>query len=488
MSGPKISEYELEQRRKEELRKREAEINRLRSSIVSSILSAESVSARAAQNLSRIAQQEGLIVSSKLKPQEKKQVLYEIQQKKRRLQSIIKTCGNIQQIVCSESLEKLRAQAASVSSLERHVSAVEAEETRSEKEYSQYMAKLTENLYAQFASQTYTLEEAIKDLRERKAKEVSPKSKTLEAARAGAIDDAKSLLNESAVSEENKSRICDAIQVIMRAEDEAEIHSVQSLVIKEIRYQTEEARVLLPKYQSLLASKISLLDRLGVKSESATQQFTKASDYRAAIHSLEQEVAQLELRMAEKAEHDEIARGIDEAMQELGYHLLGKKPGVSSGSEDCLYAISEDADVAHKSVRTNTHLYALGKDTGVKIYRQQDGTVRMRIVGLNGGQWNDGEKLDLQNSFCEVYDHLVDLLSQKGIVMRAGTDRRSPPSVGHWRVEDRETYIGVGKSKPKSHGTSQAGQVDEQNTSNMGADSLGDESPANEDLIAMRLD
>ena len=147
MSGPKISEYELEQRRKAELQRRERETNELRSSIVASILEAQQAISKADQELSLLDRQLELLLSSTLSPQEQEQTLSAIKQRKQQLAQLKEICSGIITTDYSGDLERLRETHSVVSHKAKTVSSLEAGDPSTNASYQKAMSALAENLW-----------------------------------------------------------------------------------------------------------------------------------------------------------------------------------------------------------------------------------------------------------------------------------------------------------------------------------------------------
>lgn len=437
MSGPKISEYELEQLRKAELQRRERETNELRSSIVASILEAQQAVSKADQELSLLDRQLELLLSSSLSLREQEQIISAIKQRKQQLAQLKEICSGIIATDYSGDLERLRETHSVVSHKAKTVSSLEAGDPSTNASYQKAMSALAENLCAQFTARTYTLEEIMPVLPSASPAVLKSSRDNLDNDRSKLVNDARELLNSDHLTADQRKRIEKVIREIPQITNGQALRDVQSFVINEIRYQVKECEKYYPEYRKILASKMALLESLGENCEETGRAFSSASELKAAIQNLRQEVAQLEQRNLERAEREEIARGIDEAMQELGYHLIGDRAGETKGSKFSLYQFENG--------------------TGIRVLRRANGSVRMRVIGVTGEgdrlELNDEQKLQAQNDFCEAYDAILEALSKKGIMMRQGADKRSAPDLQHWRTESRSEYTGADHSPQSVEGT-----------------------------------
>ena len=136
---------------------------------------------------------------------------------------------------------------------------------------------------------------------------------------------------------------------------------------------------------------------------------------REAVEEVKTEIQLLEKRAAEQMEREYIKTALDEAMQELGYELIG------------------DRVLEKRSGRRIQHeLYSLDDGTAVDVTYSDNGQITMELGGLdqNDRQPDYQEAVQLvedMKSFCVDYDILTQKLAERGIQ----SDRLSimPPTV-----------------------------------------------------------
>jgi len=426
MSSPEYDDYELDSARKEELKQRERETNALRSSIFSSILHARKTKPGIEKQLEKTRQQKALVQSLSDSSQNKARILTLVLKKEQRLNKMIELCDVICATESSGELETLRVVQPSVYQQEQTLSVIEAEERSSAAQYRSAMKNVADILGSQYTTSQYSLEEVLAALPRREVPvSISPTDKELDELRSQILKQAEELLDRDNLSEKDRKTVEEAIIDIQRADNETALHLIQSQIVKEIAYQTSNLEKNYPRYRQLLAEKMALMRRLNEEREEIEQTFSRASALDRAIRDLERDVKELEQRVMEMASRQEIARCIDETMEELGYHLIGEKDG--------------DDDVV-------TSLYKFGDQTGIRIRKEKGGKVTMRVVGVQASgeekTWTDDEIIKTQESFCGASPEIIRLLRDKGIVLRGGSAKRMPPSTRFWKIASKEEYAG----------------------------------------------
>ncbi|MBR5974819.1 MAG: hypothetical protein IK020_06510 [Clostridiales bacterium] len=427
MSSPEYGYYDLEQARREELERREREANELRSAIVSCIMHARGIKTSVGKQLEKTRQQKTLVQFSSVSSQDKERILALISEKEQRLDKMMGLCGVICASDYSGELETLRIVKASVDQQAQMLAGIEAEDRKAAAQYRDAMKEIADIIGSQYTSSQHTLEEALAALPSRAMTvSASPTDKELDELRAQILKRAEELLDRDNLSEKDRKSVEDAIGDIQRADNETALHQIQSRILNEIAYQTSKLEENYPRYRQLLAEKISLMRRLNEECKESEQTFSRASALDRAIRNLERDVKELEKRVMEMAVQQEIARCIDETMEELGYHLIGEKNG--------------DDDVV-------TSLYRFGDETGIRIRKGKDGKVTMRVVGVQTSgrkmNWTDAEIIKTQESFCGASPEIVKRLREKGVVPRRdGSAHKELPSVRYWKISSKEEYTG----------------------------------------------
>ena len=417
MSGPKYSEFELEQIRKEKIRVTE--------NIISCILSAKDICEKFKLELSKIEQQKEVVRSSNLSEQEKNQILSEIVQRKQRLDKLIQLSISICNTDYSGELEELKTVYASVSEKIEKLFDMESNEYDPSNLFNVAMRTLTDSFDSRFFTPEYTLEEALAELHKQKSNASSGKScDNLSVFRNSLLSEAQSLLRDTRITDDDKSKIEQAIVVITTTDKQDVLHNIKSKVLNEIVYKRNKYKTLYSEYRKLISTKIALQRRLMEDTDKVEEDFPSISMLQTKICKLKHEISTLEKQVTEKAEREEIAHSIDETMKELGYHIIGKKNG------------DDESTMA---------LYVFDQKNGIRVTRDKNGMIVMRVVGIkktgnDESEWTQAEIFSVQNAFCGAYSRILRKLEEKGIVMRNGSDKRMPPSQRYWKTVREEEY------------------------------------------------
>jgi len=123
-----------------------------------------------------------------------------------------------------------------------------------------------------------------------------------------------------------------------------------------------------------------------------------------AIAKLDQAIAQTEEAIRFQEEQAYISRCVDEAMQEMGYQMLGNREIVKRSGK-----------------RFRNELYLFEEGTAVNVTFSSDGQITMELGGMDTGdrmptrEESAALEADMQ-SFCEDYREIERRLRQKGIV------------------------------------------------------------------------
>lgn len=427
MSGPKLSEYELERMRKEELMRVQREIIRLRALAIKDIGEATEGQTWCKKELGKLEQQRGYLNSSTLSGSEKKE-------KDKLINDRIKLINKLKNLYSSQKKNIEGSELDKIRSEQQHISS-HAEKCRNERaayeegraQYKASVASVAENLAAAFHVESYSYEQAIAEIRARQNKtNDGPREEesNLKETKNDLLLRAESILDHPFAGQEDKERAKNAMLRVERSEDPKELDRLRSWVIREIELELEKRFELNEKYLQVVSTYNAIVLALGSGEQIAPVKCFDSDEMKRRIDEISNESKKLEERLMRRAEQEEIARCIDDAMEELGYNTIGEK---RSGKGD-----------------SHTKLYEFSEGAGLQIM-QQNGAIRIQVVGLADEPKtpNDEEKQDLldeQKAFCEKYDRIIDSLEKKGVIMLAGTQKRLPPSEQFSQYVDVRDY------------------------------------------------
>ncbi len=406
MSGPKLSAYELEQMRKAELKRIQREIVRIKSLAMQDIQEAQRGKQWCVEEYQRLDYQKQLLDSSTLPASEKQQIAKAIQQRVSKVQALQKLYAAVQTNVIGSSLEEVQREQSVISS---QLSGCRKEKSEFESGRSSYeasLSKVADDLCNAIRIERFTLEKALASLPPRPAKD-----NDLQGEKSELITRAQAIINHAYSSPADKVRAVKAITRINETKDPHELRELRSLVISEIERTICKTEPLIEEYQQLLATKNALVASLGVNMPEQSQSFADIAELRQLITETKAQIKKLEAKLLEEAERAEIARCIDLAMEELGYDFIGKKRAENGSSQIKLFKFNDA--------------------TGLQVIHRQDGVVRIKVVGLaNEDKQPTEQEQDAlyqeQVQFCDEYDEIIEAFRRKGVIMRAGTQKRNP--------------------------------------------------------------
>lgn len=406
MSGPKLSAYELEQMRKAELERIQREIVRIKSLAMQDIQEAQCGKQWCVEECRRLDYQKQLLDSSTLSTTEKQHIAKEIQHRVSKVQALQKLYAAVQSGVFGSSLEEVQREQSAISA---QLSGCRKEKSAYESGSSAYeasLSKVADDLCNAVRSENFSLEKALANLPPRPAKEDE-----LQGERSDLIVRAQAIINHTYSSPADKVRAMKAINRINKTKDPRELRELRSLVIGEIERTIRKTEPLIEEYHQLLATQNALSASLGVTELEQPQAFKDIAELRQIITKAKAQIKKLEAKLLEEAERAEIARCIDLAMEELGYDFIGKKRSENGSSQIKLFEFNDS--------------------TGLQVIHRQDGVIRIKVVGLaNEDKQPTEQEQDAlyqeQVQFCDEYDEIVEAFRRKGVVMRAGTQKRNP--------------------------------------------------------------
>jgi len=172
-------------------------------------------------------------------------------------------------------------------------------------------------------------------------------------------------------------------------------------------------------YNELLISCRCLAEELGIGTEEPV--FSGE-----AIRVLQEEKQRLEQIIAEKQEQEYISQAIDEAMEEMGYRMIGKR-SVSKRS----------------GKKFSNRLYEFEEGTAVNVTYSSDGQISMELGAMDTADRTPtpeeaSELAEDMQAFCTDYEKLEQKLIEKGIVARHMM--RLPPTEEYAQIINVSEY------------------------------------------------
>lgn len=412
MSGPKLSAFELEQRRKQELERIRREIADANSKSMRCIHEAQGILKTVELERGRLMQHKQMLENTTLDVGKKKKINEEIKRRLDLLDVLQRACSLVPAAIgYSERPEAARAEYDAIRKKLDKCRHENAELDRTRGAYEASLAPLAQNLCDAVRVKGFSLEEALSDLPPRvvTAVLVQEEQPDLSAEKAELIATAQGIIENPNASEAFRDRARQAIVRINYAQDKRELHSVRSLVLGEMQRKLRQMELPLEDYHKLLSRKNALAVTCG-KGIELPGSFDDVESLKAAIQALEREIDTMEQEVLQEAEQREIAKAIDSAMEELGYSLLGAKIG-SKGSRMKVFRFDEQA--------------------GLEVKQNNAGQIRIRVVGMTNGDKIPNEQeeellLQEQYEFCKKYDEILEELRAKGVRMSKEGKRMEP--------------------------------------------------------------
>lgn len=417
MSGPKLSAFELEERRKKELERKQREIAAENAKSMHCIQEAQSLLKTIARERDCLSQQQQMLGNSTLSNGEKQSINAAIKERLNMLNDVERACNLVPTAVgYSETPETAREQYNSASKKLGQCRSVNERYMSSRDSYEKSLAPLVQNLCDAIQVNGISLEQALAELPPRAVTQVLEREEQtdLSEEKAELIAKAQKIIDNANASEKFREQARKAIVRIDCAADKRELHSVRSLILDEINRKLGQIEPLLEEYHNLLSRKNALFAACGSRKIELPGSFDSKESLQNVIQQLSTEIETEEKEALREAEQLEIAKAIDLAMEELGYPLLGSKNG-DSGLRMKVFQFDEQA--------------------GLEVRQNTAGQIRIRVVGIANEEKKANKKeagllLAEQQKFCGEYDRIVEKLQEKGVRL---TEKKSwmEPNVRH---------------------------------------------------------
>ena len=237
MSGPKYSEFELERTRKEKIQVIEK--------IKSCIPTAKYILERIEQELSTIEQLKELVENSPLSEEQKKKMKQKVSERKTRLKNMERISKSICDTDYSDELDELKKIYAVVSKDTQSLVKMESDVYDPYNSYNKAMRKLEKSFDSQSSTPEYTLEDALSELHKQHPDTSSDElSDDLNLFRNNLLSEAQEILCDPRITDEDKSRIEQAIVFITKTDKQDDLQKIKSQVLNEIVYKMNKCEVL----------------------------------------------------------------------------------------------------------------------------------------------------------------------------------------------------------------------------------------------------
>ena len=431
MSGPKISAYELEQRKKKAI----AELQK-------NILGVKSNAMIEYQEIKKQINQlhliETMIDAGDLDPNVKKDALSAISEQIADMECLLEDLLSVSFCEHGLSIEELQA---TLTELQAKTRVLLERKTITDKKSSSYATVLSvvrEKMIEQGKLEEYSLEDALSDLEAKKKN--NARSSTFSFGRSdfsnnrrdSLIVKAKELLSNNSINEETRTRLRSVIRRLQETRNELEIDEIGSLVINEI-----EKKVRLYEEFVNVTNQISVLaDLLGIQKEIPNFPWNSIYDIKTLLQRQNESLAELNALFEKESERQEIDRCIDLAMSELGYDLIGSKE-LSTGS-------------------AQVSLFRFKNGTGLQITKKANGVIRVEVVGLSDSPSEENDISESehevlfaqQTALCEEYDAIIEMFSKLGVRVVDGTEKRYPPSRDFDKKVNTHNFVATSTNTP----------------------------------------
>ncbi|MEQ2512055.1 hypothetical protein WMO66_12510 [Faecousia sp. CLA-AA-H192] len=441
MSGPKLSAFELEERRKKELERKQREIAAENAKSMHCIQEAQRLLKTLDRERGCLLQQQRMLESSMLSNGEKQSIRTAIERRLNMLNDVERARKLVPTTVgYSETPEAARAQYSTISEKLGKCRSANERYTGTRGNYEAALAPLAQKLCDSVRVNGFPLEQALSELPPRVVTQVLEREEQadLSEEKAELIAKAQKIIDNANASETFREEARNAIVRIDCAADKRELHSVRSLILDEIERKLEKIEPLLEGYHELLSRKNALAAACGNGEIELPGSFDSKEALQNTMQQLRAEIEAEEQKALRKAEQREIAMAIDLAMKELGYPLLGAKNGGS------------DSHVKMK-------IFQFDEQTGLEVRQDVIGQIRIRVVGMANEEKKPTEKdadllLTEQQKFCGEYDKIVKKLQEKG-VRRSKEICRMEPDTRHAAYVNMVDYGTTAPAKPSTTAT-----------------------------------
>lgn len=421
MSGPKLSAYELEQRRREEVERIRRETVRVRSQVLERIRDIRFVLHDCDEKIGAVRNQLKLLENTDLTASEKERAAGVLCRRLDQLTQLRKQCAGVDAIAADGPLEVLEAEYIRSSKLaDACLSA--RKRLSSDREYDGVLEMLAEELCGQVRVRSYTLEEALNSL-----PVPASAGDALRAQKNEMLHRCRAILEFPHNGASTKERIEKAVRRIRETDNPLELHDIASLVIGEIERTQRKIAPMIEQYGQLICTRNALARSLSIDMVHQEPAVDDPAQMQMILDELCIQIRHLEELAMEQAQRDEIARCIDAAMEELGYACIDSKQA--------------------KTGQTRISLYTLEPGVAIQVNHRPDGVVRMKVVGVAARERpitaQEQEYLYReQQTFCAEYEEIIAALRRNGVNMRPGTEKRLPADRQFSQVVCVEDYCG----------------------------------------------
>lgn len=426
MSGPKLSAYELEQRRKAELERIQKEISKSRASLIRMQHEASGEVTWCEQQIAQIERQLDLLHSSTLSDAEtstaRKAILSYRKDIERQNAMWAEYGKSFDPYI--NSLAEIQEEEKRAGDKMEHLKQQQEQIGANSLEYHGALRKVAENIKESLACTTLSFAEAMQGINMHKVEVATPQEET-----ASLRDE---LLRQIANLKSNKLATPRMLTRLERAarfvEEEGRVVVLKEEAsrVKDISRDLHRIEEQYELYQNALCEKQSLLAALEDNTVISEEQFEKPEDIESRIEQLVADNKVLQARVIEKTERAEIENSIDSAMRSLGYELIGAKCQHTDGF-DKLYLFDDKPG------------------TGIRLIQQANGNIMMKVVGIEHAEAKLDEVhtaylVEAQKKFCDAYETIIDAFEKQGVRRIKGTEQKRPPSAQFAQAIDVSKY------------------------------------------------
>ena len=411
MSGPKLSKYELEQLRKAELERIQREIENSHANILHIKRDISSEMEWCKHELDQIDRQMNLISSCSLSEDDRSQANSIILSERQRICDLLHCMDSIADHVIAHpnELAEVQAEEHRIRDLWRRLTESKTSILTDRIEYESVMTNVAEKLKESLDCSTFSLAEALQNIHSIRPESIST-SADIEQMRAEMLSEIVSLKKSRFASAKIINRLNNAAQLVSSETNPQRLNDINSRVIRELSHSFDKMQLIYDEYKDVFCRHNVLLSQLG-KATLEEDCFDTVAEMTARINTIKEENESLHQQLLAIAERQEICKSIDEAMSSLGYDLIGTKEA---------------------SVKGSVKLYQFSKGAGIQMIQKEDGTVRLKVVGLSKSNRSPKESeksylLHMQEEFCSAYEQIKEAFMRQGISQVQGSERKLPP-------------------------------------------------------------
>lgn len=403
LSGPKISQYELEKQRREELERIQKEMLKLKKEINDISFDVENAKVSNKYELIRLKKLYNLVNDTKTLSFEEKSVTLEI------INSVIEKTDNLLELLSyiafndlGETLDAIRENYNKISLEYNNCKSIIEDIEQNMLSIKDSISKVSMEQNDKYHSEVFDINVFI-------SQQSHSNNLSLDKLKENITSKAEKLIRTAFIPEELKNRLENVIRNLEQISEPKRLHDIESQVVDEI------GRILIQykDYLSLKSTENNMLETLGKELFDDTITHYSVSSIKSKTEEISERITELEKEIIEREERKEISRSIDMAMEELGYKLCGQKAGSKS--------------------KQPIKVYRFGEHSGIQMIQNDDGQIQLKVIGFSLDTqhislYGTAFLINEQKEFCNIYDTIIEKFKEKG-VYQVGKETRNPVNI-----------------------------------------------------------